>query len=161
MIIKKINDLIKQMNIDSNRIILYHGSKSKIIGNIKSISRKLCDFGQGFYMGTDPRQPLSLISDNKDSTFYIVSIDLNDLSVLEIPNDMDWAMFVAYNRGKLQDVAETSFYEKYQIMADSKDLIIGCIVDDRIFFVLDNFFLSYITEKALINSLSALNLDYQ
>lgn len=161
MIIKDINEIVDNIDIDPNRIILYHGSKSEIAGSIKPISRKLCDFGQGFYMGTDPRQPLTLISDYKDCTFYIVSINLNDLSVLEIPNNIDWAMFVAFNRGKLQEVIDTSFYEKYQKMGENKDIIIGSIADDRMFFVLDNFFSSYISDEALIRSLSALKLGRQ
>lgn len=32
-------------------IILYHGSKGGIKGNIKPISREFCDFGKGFYLG--------------------------------------------------------------------------------------------------------------
>ena len=41
------------------------------------------------------------------------------------------------------------------------DLVIGYIADDRMFFVLDNFFAGNITDIALINSLSALNLGKQ
>ena len=50
---------ISKMN--KNRIItkdetitLYHGSKSGICGKIAPKSRKHCDFGTGFYMGTEP-----------------------------------------------------------------------------------------------------------
>lgn len=32
-------------------MILYHGSKSGIKGDIAPNSRDACDFGQGFYMG--------------------------------------------------------------------------------------------------------------
>ncbi len=32
---------------------LYHGSKDGIRGTIAPISRDRCDFGKGFYMGTD------------------------------------------------------------------------------------------------------------
>ncbi|MCI8597874.1 MAG: DUF3990 domain-containing protein [Lachnospiraceae bacterium] len=34
-------------------LTLYHGSKSGIRGAISPISRERCDFGRGFYMGTD------------------------------------------------------------------------------------------------------------
>lgn len=34
-------------------VTLYHGSKSGIRGDIAPISRERCDFGKGFYMGTD------------------------------------------------------------------------------------------------------------
>lgn len=40
--------------VETNEIVtLYHGSKSGIKGNIAPVSRNRCDFGQGFYMGTD------------------------------------------------------------------------------------------------------------
>ena len=38
----------------SDRVILYHGSKSGIKGPIAPISRERCDFGKGFYMETEP-----------------------------------------------------------------------------------------------------------
>ena len=39
---------------DNNRNVLYHASRFGISGNIQPISRSRCDFGRGFYMGTDP-----------------------------------------------------------------------------------------------------------
>ena len=46
---------------NSGKIILYHGSKSGINGPIAPISTDRCDFGKGFYMGTDRNQPLTLL----------------------------------------------------------------------------------------------------
>lgn len=40
-------------NSDNRNVTLYHGSKSGIRGAIAPISRESCDFGKGFYMGTD------------------------------------------------------------------------------------------------------------
>ena len=37
-------------------LILYHGSKNGITGEIAPIGRKETDFGRGFYMGTDVMQ---------------------------------------------------------------------------------------------------------
>lgn len=86
---------------EKNRSLLYHGSKSGIVGAIKPKSRKQCDFGKGFYMGTDPNQPLTLICDYDESKFYIVFICADALKSLEVNTDIDWAMLVAYNRGKM------------------------------------------------------------
>lgn len=36
---------------------LYHGSKLGLKGAIKPESRAACDFGSGFYMGTESTQP--------------------------------------------------------------------------------------------------------
>lgn len=161
MTIQRIQDEVKSIEVDKGRIILYHGSKSGIKGNIAPISREKCDFGAGFYMGTEPAQPLTLICDFEKSKFYIVSILLADLETLEIPADLDWSMIVAYNRGKMERIKGTDLYEKYRHLCKKKDVIIGSIANDRMFYVLDNFFLGNITDLALIKSLSALQLGRQ
>ena len=86
---------------------------------------------------------------------------MTHLSTMEITADLDWAMLVAYHRGRMEKVKGTSFYQKYSQMDKNKDLIIGSIANDRMFYVLDNFFLGNITDTALVNSLSALKLGKQ
>ncbi len=161
MILKKITDKSKAMKLDSNRVLLYHGSKSGIEGIIEPKSRKQCDFGKGFYMGTDPGQTLTLICDYEKSKFYIVSVSTENLALIEVPADIDWAMLVAYHRGKMEKIDGTPFYNKYRDMTQDKDLIIGNIANDRMFFVIDNFFVGNVTDMALVNSLSALQLGKQ
>ena len=161
MIIEKIKTAANEANLEDGRIVLYHGSKSGIKGDIAPISREMCDFGKGFYMGTEPGQPLTLICDYNKSKFYIVSIDLTELGQLDVPADIEWAMLVAYHRGRMEKVNDTPFYNKYRDMTLQKDLVIGNIANDRMFFVIDNFFVGNVTDKALINSLSALQLGKQ
>ena len=161
MILKKITDESKAMKLDSNRVLLYHASKSGIEGTIEPKSRKQCDFGKGFYMGTDPSQTLTLICDYEKSKFYIVSVSTENLALIEVPADIDWAMLVAYHRGKMEKIDGTPFYNKYRDMTQDKDLIIGNIANDRMFFVIDNFFVGNVTDMALVNSLSALQLGKQ
>ena len=161
MILKKITDKSKAMKLDSNRVLLYHGSKSGIEGTIEPKSRKQCDFGKGFYMGTDSGQTLTLICDYEKSKFYIVSVSTENLALIEVPADIDWAMLVAYHRGKMEKIDGTPFYNKYRDMTQDKDLIIGNIANDRMFFVIDNFFVGNVTDMALVNSLSALQLGKQ
>ena len=145
----------------SDRVILYHGSKSGIKGPIAPISRERCDFGKGFYMGTEPYQPLTLISDFEKSKFYVISLDMTGLRVLNVKPDLEWAMLVAYNRGKMDEVRGTSLYEHYAAMSNGYDVVVGSIANDRMFYVLDNFFLGNITDKALVMSLFALQLGKQ
>ena len=145
----------------SDRVILYHGSKSGIKGSIAPISRERCDFGKGFYMGTEPYQPLTLISDFEKSKFYVISLGMTGLRVLNVKPDLEWAMLVAYNRGKMDEVRGTSLYEHYAAMSNGYDVVVGSIANDRMFYVLDNFFLGNITDKALVMSLSALQLGKQ
>lgn len=161
MTLSRIADAAKAVELEEGRVLLYHGSKSGINGSIQPISRKQCDFGSGFYMGTEPVQALTLICDFEKSKFYIVSVDMNELAQLDVPPDIDWAMLVAFHRGKMEKIKDTSFYNKYRSMAEKKDLIIGSIANDRMFFVIDNFFVGTITDAALVNSLSALQLGRQ
>ena len=161
MTLSRIADAAKAVELEEGRVLLYHGSKSGINGSIQPISRKQCDFGSGFYMGTEPVQALTLICDFEKSKFYIVSVDMNELAQLDVPPDIDWAMLVAFHRGKMEKIKDTSFYNKYRSMAQNKDLVIGSIANDRMFFVIDNFFVGTITDAALVNSLSALQLGRQ
>lgn len=159
--LNRIANAANNIVLPNNRIILYHGSKSGIEGKIEPKSRSQCDFGKGFYMGTDPSQALTLICDYDKSKFYIVSVDLSDLNTIEVPADIEWAMLVAYHRGRMEKIKGTSLYEKYRKMADTKDLVIGSIANDRMFYVIDNFFIGNVTDAALVGSLSALQLGKQ
>lgn len=161
MTLQRIEDEVKQLGVSENRIVLYHGSKSGIEGAIAPGRRATCDFGKGFYMGTDPIQPLTLICDYEKAKFYVVSVSLDGLCKLDIPADLEWAMVVAFNRGKMDSIKGTILYEKYRKLCLDKDFIIGSIANDRIFYVLDNFFQGNITDLALIKSLSALQLGRQ
>ena len=161
MIIEKIKREVASLKIENGRVLLYHGSKSGLVGDIAPISREKCDFGKGFYMGTTPEQPLTLICDFEESKFYVVSIDISELTTTEIPADINWAMIVAYHRGRMERIKGSKFYSKYSTMTSGKDLAIGSIANDRMFYVIDNFFLENITDVALVNSLSALQLGKQ
>ena len=161
MTLKKIAKAAESVKLQKGRILLYHGSKSGIEGDIAPISRLQCDFGRGFYMGTDPGQALTLICDYEKSKFYIVSVDIEKLAQSEVPADIDWAMLVAYHRGRMEKIKGTDFYNKYSNMTSGKDLLIGSIANDRMFYVIDNFFIGNVTDAALINSLSALQLGKQ
>ena len=141
--------------------LLYHGSKTGITGDIEPISRERCDFGRGFYMGTEKIQPLTLIYNFPDAKFYTVKAELTGLRILDIEVGIDWALLIAYYRGKMESVKGSDIYRKYAEMANDCDMIIGYIANDRMFIVLDRFFSGEITDIALINSLSALKLGKQ
>lgn len=142
-------------------VTLYHGSKSGIRGNIAPISRDRCDFGKGFYMGTECSQPLTLICNYPNAKLYTLSVDLSGMKILDIEIGLEWALLVAFHRGKMDMVKGTPIYKQYQMMADDCDMMIGYIANDRMFVVLDRFFNGEITELALIHSLSALKLGKQ
>ena len=161
MVIDKIKKASNDVKLDEGRVLLYHGSKSGIIGTIEPKSRSKCDFGKGFYMGTEPNQALTLICDYDKSKFYIVSVAVNEVEILDIPANLEWAMVVAYYRGRMKKIEGTSLYNKYRDIAKGKDIIVGSIADDRMFYVIDNFFMGNITDVALVHSLSALEFGKQ
>ena len=161
MTLQRIQGVAQAVKLEAGRVLLYHGSKSGIEGAIEPKSRKQCDFGKGFYMGTAPSQALTLICDYEKSKLYLVSIDTRQLAMLDVPADIDWAMLVAYNRGRMERISGTPFYNKYRDMVASKDLIVGSIANDRMFYVIDNFFIGNVTDSALVHSLAALQLGKQ
>lgn len=142
-------------------VTLYHGSKAGIHGSIAPISRKRCDFGKGFYMGTERAQPLTLICNYPNARIYTLRVDLTDLKILDVEAGLDWALLIAYNRGKMESVKDSAIYKRFADLSESYDMIIGDIANDRMFVVLDRFFHGEITDMALINSLSALKLGKQ
>lgn len=150
-----------QIITSNEKIILYHGSNSGIEGTIAPKSRDKCDFGKGFYMGTEQMQPLTLICNYPDAKIYTLSVDLSGLKIMDIEVGLDWALLVAYNRGKMESVKGTSIYNQYADLDKSCDMVVGYIANDRMFVVLDRFFNGEITDFALINSLSALKLGKQ
>ena len=144
-----------------NSLVLYHGSKKGIIGDIAPISRSECDFGCGFYMGTNTLQPLTLVCNEEKPKFYTVELDMTGLKVLTVDIGMDWAMLIAYYRKEMEEANGTPIYEKYAHMADGYDVIVGYIANDRMYTELSRFFNKTLTDVALINCLSALDLGKQ
>ena len=142
-------------------LVLYHGSKKGIIGDIAPISRSECDFGCGFYMGTNTLQPLTLVCNEEKPKFYTVELDMTGLKVLTVDIGMDWAMLIAYYRKEMEEAKGTPIYEKYAHMADGYDVIVGYIANDRMYTELSRFFNKTLTDVALINCLSALDLGKQ
>ncbi len=146
---------------DDESLIAFHGSKKGITGTIAPISRFSCDFGKGFYLGMDPKQPLTLICDEDKPIIYTMKLNLEGLKVLNIDIGLEWAMLVAYFRGYMEEAKGSEIYKKYSTMSEGYDVIIGCIADDRMYRVMKNFFEKEITDAALIHSLSALDLGHQ
>lgn len=160
-IMDKIKREVASLNIPAGRMVLYHGSKSGIVGEIKPQSRSQCDFGKGFYMGSIPEQPLTLICNFIDSKFYVVSFPKRTNNTMTFNDDLEWAMFIAFNRGKMNNAVGTSIYDKYSSLSNNIDVMIGSIANDKMYQVLDDFFEETITDAALVSCLSALKLGTQ
>lgn len=142
-------------------IHLYHGSKNGLKGKIQPLSRDLCDFGKGFYMGSESTQPQTLICNYENATMYELNLNTTNLIIKDIPLNLDWALFVAFNRGRLTKELSPTLYQKYDAYKKGVDIFKGFIANDRMFVVLDRFFDGEITDKALVECLSALKLGQQ
>ena len=151
----------KEFAHSDDKLILYHGSKKGLQGEIAPVSHKACDFGKGFYMGTTALQPLTLICAEAKPKFYTVELDLTGLKVLRVGIDMDWAMLIAYYRKEMEEAKGTAIYEKYAHFADGCDIIVGHIANDRMYTELSRFFNRTLTDVALLNCLSALDPGMQ
>ena len=140
---------------------LFHGSKSGLIGAIAPTSRDVCDFGKGFYMGTEKTQPLTLICHGESPKFYEIDYDVEGLEVHRFEPNLEWAMFVAWNRRAIPERFRPYYDERFAPIAESNDVIVGKIANDRMVVVLDWFFQGFISDIGLLASLQALNLGDQ
>lgn len=145
------------------KLILYHGSRGGIQGDIRPSSRPRCDFGQGFYMGNNPIQAKSLIASDTSPYFYELEVNLSKIDGSKILwlEGLDWAYFVLFNRGKLDSVKDSDFYKRYALMGEEKDFIIGPIADDNMSRVIGAFVKNRITDKALLESLRSIDYGVQ
>lgn len=146
---------------NDDKLILYHGSKNGIDGDIAPISREQCDFGKGFYMGTNTLHPLTLVCSESKPKFYALELDLNGLKVLNVEMGLDWALLIAYYRKEMEEAKGTDIYERYAHFADGYDAVVGYIANDRMYTELASFFNKTLTDTALIKCLSALDLGMQ
>ena len=151
----------KTYTTEGDKLILYHGSKQGIIGEITPSSRMECDFGKGFYMGTNVLQPLTLVCTEDKPKFYTLEFDLSGLKVLHVDISLDWAMLIAYYRKEMESAKGTPIYERFAHYADGYDVIVGYIANDRMYTELSRFFNRTLTDTALVNCLSALDLGMQ
>ncbi|MBR1912657.1 MAG: DUF3990 domain-containing protein [Treponema sp.] len=147
--------------MDDTCIKLFHGSKRGLDGKIRPVSREFCDFGKGFYMGTEKTQPMTLICNYENATMYELELNIETLTVKDIPLNLDWAMFVAFNRGRLTKDIAPELYRRFESFKKGVDVFKGYIANDRMFVVLDRFFDGDITDTALVQSLSVLKLGIQ
>jgi len=144
------------------KLTLYHGSRSGLVGAIRpDSSRAVCDFGQGFYMGDSPAQPRTLICDERHPVLYTVKLNLDGLKVHRFEPDAEWAMFVAFNRGKLEKYRRRPFYRRYAEIRRNSDVIFGKIANDKMFTVLNLFFEGVVGVTALVHAMTSLNIGNQ
>lgn len=139
------------INTSTNKEIFFHASKNGIEGTPNphhNDSKKKRDFGDGFYLGSKERQTIALVNSSPDAKLYKYKIPndlLNSENTLFLTKQ-DWMYFVLYNRGYLEPIKHTEFYQYYAHIADNKDYIVGPIADDVFSTCMQDFVKGIITD---------------
>lgn len=146
-------------------MLLYHGSKSGIKGEIQPISRAACDFGCGFYMGDMEDQPKGLIAAYSNNKFYEIDYNEDGLKKKQFEDDyesqIDWALYIAYNRTPEKMFPYEKLCARYKAYNESYDVIVGVIADDKMTQVMNLFFAGNMSDKAFIEALQYVKLGKQ
>lgn len=89
-------------------VILYHGSRGGMCGEIRPCSRERCDFGKGFYLGDNPDQTRGIAAPDQNPYWYEVKLRLS-----EVPDDkkiyvsgMEWLYVIMAYRDKVPDFSK-------------------------------------------------------
>ena len=154
--------LFKEDCKDKNRIILFHGAKNTIEGDVSiEKSRGTNDFGKGFYCGESLEQSAMFVSGYKDSSLYIYEFDKSDLNGIQFFVDRDWMLTIAYFRGRLTGYADHPIIQEMIKKINGKDYVLAPIADNRMFEIIDSFIDGEITDVQCQHCLSATNLGNQ
>lgn len=145
-----------------NHVILFHGSKSGIEGELSlEKSKKTNDFGKGFYCGESLEQSAMFVSNYPDSCLYIVDFDKDELNGINLSVERDWMLMIAFFRGKLDEYAEHPIIKSILSRLVGIDYIVAPIADNRMFEIIDSFIEGEITDMQCRYCLSATDLGKQ
>lgn len=145
-----------------NTIILFHGSKKGIEGEINlNCSRNNNDFGKGFYLGESMKQSASFVSKYPNSSIYIFELNNKNLKSIKYEVNRNWILTIAYFRDTLNKYSESNLIKKLISKLDDVDYIYAPIADNRMFKIIDTFIAGEITDEQCKHCLAATNLGYQ
>ena len=160
--LNKIKEQLFKEERKSNSIILFHGAKTYIDGQISiEKSKNTNDFGRGFYCGESLEQSAMFVANYPESSLYILEFDKSDLKYTQLNVDRDWMLLIAYFRNKLVDHAAHPIIQSLLARLKNVDYIIAPIADNRMFEIIDSFIDGEITDVQCQHCLSATNLGDQ
>ena len=147
---------------NENKLVLYHGAKNIIEGNIDiEHSKNNNDFGKGFYCGESFEQSSLFVSGFDTSSVYILSFNPQNLSSIEYKVNQEWMLTIAYFRGRLSGYEDHSIIKKLINKLEDIDYLVAPIADNRMFRIIDSFIEGEITDEQCIHCLAATNLGFQ
>lgn len=144
-------------------IILYHGSRWGLEGDIAPSSRAKTDFGKGFYLGTNDYQAKGIISNESDGVFYTVKLRLSEIpeNKILVLSGQDWLYTILANRKKCKEFSQLSIAQDYLDLVNNYDVIIGPIADDRMNSSVESFIANALTDTGLKACLKAVDYGQQ
>jgi hypothetical protein len=146
----------------TKEILLFHGAKSTIIGNIDiNKGRKNNDFGHGFYCGESYEQSASFVENFENSSVYYFSLDVTGLRSLKYVVDRDWMLTIAYFRGTLNEYKNSIVIKNLISRLEGVDYVVAPIADNKMFRIIDSFINGEITDEQCKHCLAATNLGFQ
>ncbi len=146
---------------ETNKKILFHGSKNGLDILSANGSRKSCDFGVGFYLGESYSSTISFICENNDSCVYSFELNTNGLKVVNFTCSLEWMLAICYFRGSIRKYENNLLINKIKDDIKDADIIIAPIADNRMFYIMTQFANGDITDNVAIHSLSASSLGNQ
>lgn len=160
-----INDIIwlqTKEELQGKDILLAHGSRKNIIGNIRlDASGDSNDFANGFYCGESLKQAGMFISNEPESSLYIVRLNPENLKAAKFNVSTNWMLAVAYYRETIDEYKNSPRIQNIISKIEDCDYIIAPIADNRMFQIIDAFTSGQITDTQCKYALSYTNLGYQ
>lgn len=148
--------------VKDNEVLLFHGAKTKIDGEISlNYNKKINDFGNGFYCGESLEQSAMFVATHKNSSLYMLKFKPSNLKCKKFSVDREWMLTIAYFRGRLEEYRDTEIVKKIAKTIEGVDYIVAPIADNRMFEIIDNFIDGEITDVQCQHCLSATNLGMQ
>lgn len=143
--------------------ILYHGSRGGIIGPIKPRSRPGTDFGEGFYMGTDPMQTKGLVANEPQPFSYALSVDFSHIAREQVLvlDRYEWIYTILHFRRTCRPFNGSRIDDVMGELAEGFDFVMGPIADDRMNEAVRRFAANELTDEGLFACLASVRYGTQ
>lgn len=154
--------LYREDMVKDNEVLLFHGAKAMIEGNLSvDRNKRINDFGNGFYCGESLEQSAMFVATHKNSSLYMLKFEPSDLKCKEFGVNREWVLTIAYYRGRLEEYRDTEVVKQLAKTTEGIDYIVAPIADNRMFEIIDSFIDGEITDVQCQHCLSATNLGMQ
>lgn len=157
----RLNKIKTELLIESNCLVLFHGSKFGLTEISEEGSKRSSDFGNGFYLGENYEQALSFISSKDKSCVYSFICNLEGLKIKRFNTSLEWMLAICYYRNTLNEYKNNELIKKIRDEIETSDLVIAPIADNRMFNIMSLFSEGLITEECALHSLSYSSLGFQ